>query len=316
MIVGLSVLAGAVAAAWLMPGWLRAMDLRRRDPVLLIVCWLLSMLGVALAAVASVVLLLHPTHGSLGSLATAVHDCWDAIEHGSPPAVEQMGGTLGGVVLIALALRLMVVGSRGIQRRARARRRHLATLRLAGRSDGAVPATLWLAHDRPLAFSVGGRRGVVVATEGLSRYLDDGAVAAVLAHERAHLAGRHHQLIALADALRAVLPILPLFRQAPKALRELVELAADVAAARRCGKRAVRAALLGVSGVGAPEIALAMARDAVDVRLARLEQGSLPPAGTRRALACGLAGFTAVVLPFLAGAALMVMVALVACVVG
>jgi hypothetical protein len=48
----------------------------------------------------------------------------------------------------------------------------------------------------------------------------------VLEHERAHPTGRHHLVLSLANALRAVLSCIPLFRQAPAALRELVELAA------------------------------------------------------------------------------------------
>ncbi|MFJ8813761.1 M56 family metallopeptidase [Amycolatopsis thermoflava] len=316
MIAALSLLAGAVAAGWLLPGRLRALDLRRRDPVLLIVCWMLAMLGVVLAAAAGVVLLLMPAHGSFGPLLAAINSCWNALQHGSPPAAEELGGMLGSIVLAALACRLVVVGVRGIRRRARTRRKHLAALRLAGRPDDAVPTTLWLAHDRPLAFSMGGRRGVIVATEGLRRHLDQDAVTAVLLHEQAHLAGRHHQLIALADALRAALPFVPLFRQAPDSLRQLVELAADVAAIRHCGPGAVRAALLGVSGCGAPATALAMARDAVDVRLARLEEGTVPSRGLRRMMRCGAAGITAVVLPFVAGAALTVSIALVACPLG
>lgn len=313
MIVGLSLLAGAGMAGWLVPGRLCALDLRRRDPVLLIACWLLSMLGVALAAVACVVMLLTPTHGSVGTLFAAVDSCWTAIQHGSPPAEEVFGGLLGMAVLGALALRLVMVGARGIRRRARVRREHLETLWFAGRPDGASPTILWLVHDRPLAFSLGGKRGVIVATDALARHLDRDGVAAVLEHERAHLTGRHHQLIALADALRAALPFLPLVRQAPDALRELVELAADVVATRKYGAPAVRAALVGVSGCGAPTSGLAMARDAVDLRLARLDGGALPPAGLRRVMACGAAGVTAAALPFVASAVALLSIAIVDC---
>jgi len=316
VIIALSLLAGALAAGWLMPGRLRGLDLRRRDPVLLIVCWLLSMLGVALAATAGVVLLLMPTHGSFGLFLAAINNCWNFLQHGAPPAAEELGGMLGTAVLLVLACRLVVVGARGVRRRARTRQQNLAALRFAGRPDRVDPTTLWLAHDRPLAFSMGGRRGVIVATEGLRCHLDADAVAAVLVHERAHLAGRHHQLIAVADAVRAALPSVPLFRQAPDAIRELVELAADVCATRQCGRRAVRSALLGVSGCGAPASALAMARDAVDVRLARLDQPGLPVAGVRRVVRCGVAGAAAVVAPFVSGAAFTLAIALVACPVG
>ncbi|WP_435120506.1 hypothetical protein [Amycolatopsis thermoflava] len=155
MIVALCLLAGAVSAGWWMPRWLRSRDLRRRGPVPLILCWVLSAVGVALAAVAGVVLLLLPSHGSFGPLLASISGCWDALQHGSPPEVEQAGGALGLALLGAAACRLFVVGARGVRRRARVRREHLAALRLAGRADG--EATVWQAHDRPLAFSLGGR---------------------------------------------------------------------------------------------------------------------------------------------------------------
>jgi hypothetical protein len=54
-----------------------------------------------------------------------------------------------------------------------AARRRRTALRLAGRADG---NTLWLAHDRPLAFSLGGTHGVIVATGGLARHLGERGV--------------------------------------------------------------------------------------------------------------------------------------------
>jgi Zn-dependent protease with chaperone function len=179
---------------------------------------------------------------------------------------------------------------------------------VAGPSD-----VLWLAHERPLAFSMAGRPGVVVATEGLTRHLGDQAVAAVLAHERAHLAGRHHVLVAVADAVRAALPFVPLFKRAPQAIRELVELAADVAAVRTCGPAAVRTALLAVARHGAPSTSLAMAQDAVDLRLARLHHGTRVPGTLRRIVSCGLTGATVLSLPLLTGIGLLLGSMLITC---
>src|SRR5204863_2634846 len=60
MIASLALLLGAGAAGWLIPRQLRRVDLRRRDPLLMIVCCLLSMAGIALAAATGVVLLPLP----------------------------------------------------------------------------------------------------------------------------------------------------------------------------------------------------------------------------------------------------------------
>ncbi|HEV2779734.1 MAG TPA: M56 family metallopeptidase [Actinophytocola sp.] len=313
MTAALALLSGAAAVGWWLPRRLRRVDLCRRDPLVLIVCWLLAMTGVALAAVAGVILLLLPGHGEIGSLLAVVHHCWDAVQHGSPPRVEEFGGMLGVAILVTAAARSAVVGIRVYRRRTRAGREHLAVLRLAARVDEGRPTTLWMAYDRPLAFCVAGRPGTVVATEGLTRHMAADSVAAVLEHERAHLRGRHHLLIAMVDATSTVLPFVPLFRQAPAAIRELVEVAADVAAVRVCGVAAVRTALRDVSRHGVPGGALAMAPDAIDVRLARLRRPGAVPGRARRAACAGAAGIIAGTVPFLTAAGLMIAIAVLAC---
>jgi hypothetical protein len=52
-----------------------------------------------------------------------------------------------------------------------------------------------------------------------------------LAHERAHLADRHHRLLAMARIIGQVLPFLPLMRDADAQVARLVELHADDAPA-------------------------------------------------------------------------------------
>src|SRR6266498_523341 len=120
MIAALALLLGAGAAGWLIPRQLGRIDLRRRDPLLVIVCWLLSMAGVALAAATGVLLLLLPDHAGTGSLVAVLHHCWAAVQHGSPPQVEELGGLVGVLLLVAGAARLAVVGIRICRHRARA----------------------------------------------------------------------------------------------------------------------------------------------------------------------------------------------------
>ncbi len=313
MTAALTLLAGAFAVGWFVPHLLERVDLRRRDPVMVIVAWLASMAGALLAAGVGVVLLLLPDHGPGATLLAAVHHCWSAVGHGSPPRVEEAAGFLGMAVLAVLAVRLAVVSVRGMRRRAARRRENLGVLRLAARSAAGRSDVLWLAHERPLAFSMAGRPGVVVATDGLSEHLDRAAVAAVLAHERAHLTGRHHLLVAVADAAHDAMPFVPLFRRASPALRALVELAADVAAVRQCGAAAVHTALAEVTRHGTPRTSLAMAQDAVDLRLARLRHGPRPATTLGRVFSCGLAGAAATVAPFAAGIALLLATAILTC---
>jgi len=312
MTFAVAVLVGAAVASWLVPRHLERLDLRRRDPLPVIATWLMSSVGVLLAAASSVALLLVPGHEPGASLLAPLHRCWTALRHGSPPGVEEVAGVVGLVLLAAFAARVAFVVARGLRRRALATRERLAVLRLAGRWEPGSPDILWLANDRPLAFSLTGRRGVVVATDGLTRQLPGPAVAAVLAHERAHLRGRHHLLVTAAESLRAALPFVPLFRRAPAAIRSLVELAADATAVRHHGTAAVRSALLCVSA-DTPRSALAMAGGAVDLRLARLRHGTTTPGRLRRALSCGLAGLTVTALPYAVGAVLLLGLSLATC---
>jgi Zn-dependent protease with chaperone function len=313
MIPAVALLAGAFLAGWFVPRLLRRVDLRRRDPLPLIIMWLVSIAGVLGAAAAGVLLLLLPGHGQIAAALGLIDRCWSAIQHGSPPRVEEFAGLLGVALLAAVIARAVYLAVRRSRWRADRRAENLAVLRIAGRPAGDAGDVLWLAHEQPLAFSMAGRPGVVVATEGLTRHLDQDAVDAVVAHERAHLAGRHHQLVALAEALRTALPFVPLFREAPRAIRDLVELAADVAAVRTCGAAAVRAALVTVTRHRPARTSLAMAADAVGLRLARLRRCATPPGKTRRVVACGLLGTLAAALPFLTATALLVGIALLTC---
>ncbi len=62
---------------------------------------------------------------------------------------------------------------------------------------------------------------------------NEAQLAAVLAHERAHQAGRHHLLLSLAAVPAAAFPRVPAFRMARDEVARLSELAADDAAAAR-----------------------------------------------------------------------------------
>ncbi|MGC7098216.1 M56 family metallopeptidase [Amycolatopsis lurida] len=309
----LALIAGALTGGWLFPAGLRRLDLRRRDPVLVIVAWLASMAAVVLTAAAGVLLLFLPEHGPAGALLAAVHHCWSALRHGASPGTEELAGVFGVAVLLVLVVRVGLRAWQGGRKRSKASAEHLAVLRLAARQETGTPGLLWLPHDRPLAFSLSGKPGVVVATEGLTRHLSQPGVDAVLAHERAHLAGRHHLVLAAAEALRSGLPFVPLFRQAPAALRELAELAADTSAIARHGAAAVHEALCAITRHAFPPGALAMASDAVDLRLARIEHGVRPPGRVRRAVSCGLTVLTATAMPFLTSSTLLVGLAAVSC---
>jgi Zn-dependent protease with chaperone function len=64
-------------------------------------------------------------------------------------------------------------------------------------------------HEAPAVYCLPGRHGRVVVATAALRALDDERLAAVLAHERAHLRQRHHLLRATAEALAVALPFVP-----------------------------------------------------------------------------------------------------------
>jgi Zn-dependent protease with chaperone function len=66
-----------------------------------------------------------------------------------------------------------------------------------------------------------------VLSSGVVTELDGDQLAAVVAHERAHLRERHHLLLLPFVAWEAALPVLPAAARAHAGVRELVEMRAD-----------------------------------------------------------------------------------------
>ncbi|EHY88902.1 M56 family metallopeptidase [Saccharomonospora azurea] len=272
MTLALGLLAAAVVIGVAAPGYLRIAVTPRLRPGLALAGWMHSLLAVVLAIPLSGLLLALPADSGLDGLVGMADNCVNVFLARDDVAWADVARFGGAAILLTLTARLGVVGVLRTRRHRRHRREHVALLRSLGRTDGAV---LWLADTTPIAYSVGGRGGTIVATHGVQR-LDADERDAVLAHELAHLRGRHHALVLAADIAAAALPFVPLCRRAPAAVRVLVELAADAAAARRHGPGPVRSALLTVTARQTPSTALAMSRDAVDARLLWLEDGRLP----------------------------------------
>ncbi|MER7849045.1 M48 family metalloprotease [Kitasatospora sp. NPDC096077] len=163
------------------------------------------------------------------------------------PAVVPVSGA-AGVLLAAQAVRLAL-----------AARRHRVLLSRAweltgeGKADGDV---LVVPGEEAEAFALPryrGRAGRVVVTEGMLGVLGPTERAVLLAHERAHLGGRHHVLSAVTDFAAAVHPALA---QLGPTLEFHLERWADEAAAAAVGDRKAaataiaHAALAGSVGTG------------------------------------------------------------------
>jgi hypothetical protein len=145
-----------------------------------------------------------------------------------------------------------------------------------------------LDDPRPAAYCVAGRPAAIVVTSGALAVLDQPQLAAVLSHERAHLAGRHHALRLLTRGLTAAFPGVPLFTRGSLEIARLTEMAADDAAARANGRQTVLAALLALATPTAPLLprpGLAAAAYAVPSRVERLLRPPPPALSTAFAAA-------------------------------
>jgi len=271
-----------------------------RDPRMSIVLWLVVLVSVFTTSITGVVLLGLPGHGGVAAALEHLHDCWATLHHGASPELEVAAAFLGAMSLFAVAGRLAWVGVRQTRIRQARRERHrfLVTVAAADHADGTN--VVWLDHPNSMAFSVAGRPGFVAVSQGTRDLLRPSSLAATLAHEQAHLRGRHHLLLDIVDAAAAAVPVAPLFRAAPGAMRELVELAADVAAVRRCGATAVADALRLLSA--APRTGgLGMGTTAAGRRLTYLQRRPIHSGSAGRSVRCTVAGLIAATVPAVLG---------------
>jgi Zn-dependent protease with chaperone function len=134
---------------------------------------------------------------------------------------------------------------------------------------------------RPAAYCVPGRPPAIVVTTAALVSLDDRELGAVVAHERAHLAGRHPLTVAALRSLASVFPRIPLITEGAAQVSRLLEMCADDVAARRYGSHALLSGILALSGT-TPAPALGAADVAV---LARAERLTAPHAHLARSRA-------------------------------
>jgi Zn-dependent protease with chaperone function len=192
--------------------------------------------------------------------------------------VAELGLILAGAVVARTAL----TAFGHVRTAGRQALRHAQTARLAGHLEPALGAVV-VEHAQPAAYCVAGRCPTVIVTTAAMAALDSGQLDAVLAHERAHLAGRHHALKAAALIGRQVLPFLPLLRDAEAQVTRLAELQADDAAIRAADPRALATALVVLATPAHPAPAPALAAAATDAvqRIHRL-LGPAEPLGRLR----------------------------------
>ena len=153
-------------------------------------------------------------------------------------------------------------------------------------------------HSQPAAYCVAGRQPTVILTTGAVQALGPGQLDAVLAHERAHLTGRHHRLVAMARIGREVLPFLPLMRDAEEQVARLVELHADDVATRARDPRLLATAVVVLAAAASPAPTLAAGATNSVQRIHRI-LGPCEPLGRARRQLLGAAAAALALTPVL-----------------
>jgi Zn-dependent protease with chaperone function len=281
----------AGALAWLGPAPLARLTASGVNARLGLAVWLVAVLSALASALIAVSFLVRAAVAGWPTFAGTI--CRSVYGGTCPPQVYRSAifelslasvSTLAVLILITLSWRY----GRTVHLSRQRARDHAQAARITGRQFPAagippLSTAVVLEAPQPAVYCVPGRPATIVLTTGALAVLEPAQLLAVLAHERAHLAGRHHLLITLGRAMRAGLPGVPLFTRGAEEVARLAEMRADDVAARRSGRDTLLQALIAM-GTGrplpTPSASLAATGGVVSARVGRLLD---PPGRTRRA---------------------------------
>lgn len=218
--------------------------------------------------------------GALAALGCVFGVAWILIREAvwAEPVGWWVWGLTGAVTVFAavVVVRLVWALGRVIIATGSRRRRHRDLVDLLGREDeggvdGRTRGLRVLAEERPLAYCVPGLRDPrVVLSAGTVAMLSPDELAAVLAHERAHLRARHDLVLATFDAVHQAFPHAIRSELPAEQCRLLVEMLADDAAVRSVGPAPLGRALVALAGSVVPAGGLGAGPLSTRVRLERL----------------------------------------------
>jgi Zn-dependent protease with chaperone function len=283
----------------------------RRSPAAAILLWQALGLAAGLAAVGALISLGLPG-GSIGVARSVLHlattlRTGSAFRAGTIFQVPAAFGATGAMPTLLVAFRLTCLAA-GLALLAslcwvliaasaaalQARRRQRVLLALLAHGDPKVPGALVVDYPTAAAYCLPGLRSqIVVVSVGTLELLGRGELAAVLAHEHAHLRERHDLVLLPFTALRRAFPRSATCAEAHRAVALLVEMLADDHALRAQPGRELVSALVRFGTAGAcpaPTGALAAAEGEMAARVARLLQPVRPLPAAAVAAICLAAG--------------------------
>ncbi|MGE2815406.1 M56 family metallopeptidase [Mycobacterium heidelbergense] len=275
------------------PPLLRALTRHGDAPRFGVAAWLTAIGTVLLTWLAAAVIVIFEVAGHWNYPRTLVASCLARLRDVTPEGAGIGPQITLGVIMAVVALMITVAGGRLARTVSRMRARvheHAEAVRLVGHPIG-EPGVVVVQATEPAAYCVSGRPPAIVVTSAALASLGDDELAAVLAHERAHLTGHHSLVVTALRGLATALPKLSLLRDGATEVARLLEMCADDVSARRHGRGALLSGLITLSHA-VPAEALAVADVAV---LARAERLAEPPADRVIARArAALTGVTAV----------------------
>ncbi len=265
----------AVALAGPVPSALARVPALRRTPVAAMVLWQALALAAVLAALGA-------------GLSLVTTHVWRT----APSLGAVVVAAVAGAVTLVVLVRLLLSGHRvGTQLR-ELRRRHRAQVDLLSRREGGGPGEGYrvIDHEIPVAYCLPGVRGArIVVSAGAAEHLDAEQLAAVLAHERAHLRHRHDLVLEAFTVLHRAFPVFVSSRAALAQVQLLAEILADRAAVEAVGPRALCEALLAMAGGRAPQGAMGAGASDLAARVEAIGDRAQRPAQTVAVLAAALA---------------------------
>ena len=265
----------------------------RRSPAAAILLWQALGLAGGIAAVGALVGLAIPADGT--SVAGAFWRLRDLTlgGKGDPMAllVARVLCLAAGLALFMLLCWVLAAATAAV---IHARRRQRALLALLAHGDPKVPGALVVDHPAAAAYCLPGLRSKIVVSAGALELLGPAELAAVLAHERAHLRERHDLVLLPFTALRRAFPRFGRFADAYYSVALLVEMLADDRVLRARPARELVSALVRVGTAGqVPAGALAAMEGSegeVAARVSRLLHPARPlPAPVVAGICCGAA---------------------------
>lgn len=289
------------------PRRLRRLDRHGFPPAVAMAGWIAAMVAVVLSWTAGVIaagVAVARAGGDLHALfvgcVSALVNVFDGLHGSAAQAAMLIAAVAAGLAVGALCVRVALVHHRA---RTRAQWHRDLALIIGDRRHGPAGTVVIEAEER-VVYCVAGRPPAIVMTSAALACLDTQQLAAVLAHEHAHLRGRHHAVVAVTRALAKVMPRIRLFSDGSVAIARLVELRADEVAARMHDRGALVDALVALTGPR-PKSSRALAASGIDV-VERVERLLAGPGPSSRRSVVGVA--TALVGSYLLGVAALVAV--------